>query len=225
MVAALGLLIEPDRRPPAAPNCTVPEQPPAAPAEPPRESPAAVILRRRKVWGMRCRGHSTYKIGEALGVDHSTVVRDLAAMNELRRADRGEAAATAEAQKEEAVGRYEIVIEEAMMEWERSKSDKQRQSAKEVKGPAKGPKGAAAVADRTETQAATEGRLADSQYLKVAVAAQKEIDGLNGLVKTKHEVTGAGGEPLLPVLVREVVVRSREEAKGVLDSLAKSAAP
>ena len=177
-------------------------------------SKADILARRDRIQELEDKGiTSARKLAAEIGVSLRTVYLDLAAMNAAwaeRSAERRDA------YKRRLVMRAERRYRELESEWERSKSDKQRQKAKETS--AKGGPGVEAEPIRVETEAATEGRLGEAAFQREMRENDKFIADILELIKSKHELTGADGGAIPVALVREVVVRTREEAKGILDS-------
>lgn len=157
-----------------------------------KRPPVDVAARRERVWEATCRGLTTRQIARQEEVDHKQIVRDLAAIHEERGAgDAAERAGRLERSTDLARARYRLVVREAMTEWERSKTDKQkrREKAKQKGGGDGGP-------DETEAEQTTEGRLGDPAYLRAVVAAQTRLDEIDGIDAPKR--LAVGGDPDAP---------------------------
>lgn len=134
-----------------------------------------------------------WEIATAEKVDPAQITRDLQAMQDLLAEHEKAIVNRAERQRQVATATYRMTIREALTEWERSKSDKERERAKETSTSIKGAVGVAKVvlpgvastlaSIKTEQEAAKEGRLGDPQYLRVVIEARKRIDELEGLTR------------------------------------------
>lgn len=145
--------------------------------------------RRRKVWYMRLRGMSLKEIAAAIRAEAggtysiATAGKDIEA---VRQEWRAEQSASVDEWVNEQLAELELLREQAMAEWERSKL--QTKSLKEE----------SSAKDGEKTTITIEERLGDPRYLSVVQDCIEKRAKLLGLYKPeKRELLGPNGKPLV----------------------------
>lgn len=160
------------------------------------QSKLDILARRERLQALEAQGiTSPTKLAETLGCSLATVNRDIVALD-LAWAESEKAVEFRHQHKRRLVVRAQRRYDQLQAEWERSKGDKQRQRAKEVKG-------GDGSESRSETEAATEGRLGDPAYMREMRENETLIMDLLGLEAPKqHEVKDTTPPPPDPDLAK-----------------------
>lgn len=151
------------------------------------------VANQAKAWAFRQKGYTQARIAETLGIDQSTVCRWLDAIEkrELARLSK-----RVESQKVRQTAILDLVIDESLQAWDRSKKPKTRAS-KKTGGNGKGGQ---ATAEQTDVQQ----RDGDPAHLDTTMAALRDLRklwGLDAAGKGKADA-GDGGLNLATLMQR-----------------------
>jgi predicted transcriptional regulator len=161
------------------------------------------VSQQSEAWAFRQRGWTQARIAEKLGVNQSTVCRWL---DTIERRELARLSKRVESQKVRQTAILELIVDESLQAWDRSKTPRKRAS-KKTAGGILGKNGQPIDATQTDVQ----DRDGDPAHLNTAMQAMREARRLWGLdAPTKRETNDDGGS----MSVASVVARMKANAAG-----------
>jgi hypothetical protein len=170
-----------------------------------------ILERRKRVCAAWVRGRAVWEIARDESVHYSRISRDIAWCHAQYLATiRGEVEKKLLAE----IVKIDAVEREAWEAWERSKQDAQMRQARTIRRPAGTDRdGRPIFEEQTDATRREEGQYGDTSYLNTILACSDRRCKLFGLLVSKHEHTGAGGEPLAAAQVH-IFIPDNERGDG-----------